>query len=76
VAVKCTNPEKACFKVAHCLESIRVFAASSARTCIGKMTLQEILDNRSAISGKVQEELLDTLKGWGFTIRTFEIKDI
>jgi len=45
-------------------------------TCVGKMTLQEILDNRSLISAKVQEDLQEDLKGWGFIIRSFEIKDI
>lgn len=76
VSVRCVDPIKACFNIAHCFESIRVFAASSARTCVGKMTLQEILDNRSLISAKVQEDLQEDLKGWGFIIRSFEIKDI
>jgi len=40
------------------------------------MTLQEILDNRSMVSAKVQEDLMEDLKTWGFNIRTFEIKDI
>lgn len=51
-------------------------ASSSARTCVGKMTLQEILDNRSMISAKVQEDLVEDLKTWGFTINMFEIKDL
>jgi regulator of protease activity HflC (stomatin/prohibitin superfamily) len=51
-------------------------ASSSARTCVGKMTLQEILDNRSMISAKVQEDLVEDLKTWGFSIRTFEIKEV
>lgn len=76
VAVRCVDPIKACFSVAHCFESIRVYASSSARTCVGKMTLQEILDNRSMVSAKVQEDLMEDLKTWGFNIRTFEIKDI
>jgi len=40
------------------------------------MTLQEILDNRSLVSAKVMEDMKEELKGWGFTIRSFEIKDI
>lgn len=28
------------------------------------------------ISAKVQEDLVEDLKGWGFTIRTFEVKDV
>jgi len=40
------------------------------------MTLQEILDNRSMVSAKVQEDLMEDLKTWGFNIRTFKIKDI
>lgn len=70
------DPTKACFSVAHCLESIRIFATSSVRTFVGKMTFQEILDNRSAISAKVQEDLTEDLQNWGFTIRTFEIKEL
>lgn len=76
VSVRCVDPIKACFSIAHCYEAIRVMASSSARTCVGKMTLQEILDNRSMISAKVQEDLVEDLRGWGFTIRTFEIKDV
>jgi len=51
-------------------------ASSSARTCVGKMTLQEILDNRSMVAAKVQEDLVDDLKTWGFSIRTFEINEL
>jgi len=40
------------------------------------MTLQEILNNRSIISAKVTEDMKDDLKTWGFSIRSFEIKDI
>jgi len=53
-----------------------VFAASSARTVVGKMTLQDILNNRSVVSAKVTEDMKEDLKSWGFTIRSFEIKDI
>jgi len=28
------------------------------------------------VSAKVQEDLMEDLKTWGFNIRTFEIKDI
>ena len=75
-AIRCIDAKKACFSVAHCLESIRIFASSSARTVIGKMTLQEILDNRSMISSMVMEDIKDELRMWGFTIRSFEIKDL
>lgn len=70
------DANKACFSVAHCLESIRLFATSSARTVVGKMTLQDILDNRSVISAKVIEDMRDDLKTWGFNIRSFEINEI
>jgi len=76
VAIRCVDAYKACFTVAHCIESIRVFASSSARTVVGKLTLQEILDNRSFVSAKVMEDMKEELKGWGFAIRSFEIKDI
>lgn len=40
------------------------------------MDLQEILDNRALISGKVQEDMSDDLKSWGFTITKFEISEL
>lgn len=75
-SVKCVDPEKAVFNVANCLEAIRTFAQSSVRTAVGKMELQEILDNRSLVSGKVQEDIRDDIAEWGFNITRFEISDL
>lgn len=75
-SVRCVDPEKAVFAVANCLAAIRVFAQSSVRTAVGKMDLQEILDNRSLVSGKVQEDVRDDIAEWGFNITRFEIADL
>jgi len=40
------------------------------------MDLQEILDNRSIISSKVEQDMKDDLKEWGFSINKFEVSDL
>jgi len=70
------DPEKAVFEVGNCKMAIRTFAMSSVRTACGKMDLQEILDNRSIISSKVEQDMKDDLKDWGFNINKFEISDL
>jgi len=40
------------------------------------MDLQEILDNRSIISSKVEQDMKDDLKDWGFSINKFEVSDL
>jgi len=40
------------------------------------MDLQEILDNRSIISSKVEVDMKDELKEWGFNINKFEVSDL
>jgi len=70
------DPEKAVFEVGNCKNAIRTFAMSSVRTACGKMDLQEILDNRSIISSKVEQDMKDDLKDWGFNINKFEINDL
>lgn len=40
------------------------------------MELQEILDSRALISGKVQQDMTEELKDWGFTITKFEVSEL
>jgi len=76
LTVKVIDSKKAVYGVARCIKAIRWFAQSSCRTAIGKMELQELLDNRSAVSNKVLEDVSDELKEWGFSISRFEIQDL
>lgn len=76
MSVKVVNAEKAAFNVQNCLSAIRVFAQSSVRTSIGKLELQEILDNRAVINEKVIADLKDEIEYWGFTVNRCEISSI
>jgi len=53
-----------------------VFAQSSVRTAVGKLELQEILDNRNVINTKVLSDLKDQIEAWGFTITRCEMSSI
>jgi len=75
-SVKVFDAEKAVFEVGNCKNAIRTFAMSSVRTAVGKMDLQEILDNRAIISSKVEQDMKDDLHDWGFNITKFEISDV
>lgn len=62
VSVKVFNPERAVFNVQNCLAAVRTFAQSSVRTSVGKLELQEILDNRGIINEKVIADLKDEIE--------------
>jgi len=62
--------------VQNCLNSIRIFAESSVRTAVGKLELQEILDNRQVINTKVLTDLKDEIMHWGFNIGRCELSSV
>lgn len=70
------NAEKAAFNVQNCISAIRILSQSSVRTSIGKLELQEILDNRAVINEKVLADLKDEIEYWGFNITRCEISSI
>jgi len=76
VSVKVVNPEWSVYKVQNCLNAIRIFAESSLRTAIGKLDLQEILDNRQLINTKVINDLKEEIVEWGFMINRCELNSV
>lgn len=74
--MKVFNIEASVYNIQNCLEAIRLFAQSSLRTAVGKMELQEILDNRNLVNQKVISDLKSDLEYWGFAITRCEISNI
>lgn len=71
--IRFRDPERVCYKVSSIIYAVKNLITSSARTAVGKMDIQELINNRDAVKLKVKADCADVLKEWGTDITRFEI---
>ena len=70
------SPAQAVLKVEQYMPATLQLAATTLRSIIGKMELDEVLAKRAEINTEVQEILDARVEQWGVDITAVEIKDI
>ena len=76
VYVEISSPMDAILRVEQYLPATLQLAATTLRSTIGRMELDEVLAKRAEINTEVQEILESRVEQWGVDITAVEIKDI
>ena len=76
VYVEIASPMDAILRVEQYLPATLQLAATTLRSIIGRMELDEVLAKRAEINTEVQEILESRVEQWGVNITAVEIKDI
>jgi regulator of protease activity HflC (stomatin/prohibitin superfamily) len=76
VYVEISSPRDAILRVEEYLPATLQLAATTLRSIIGRMELDEVLAKRAEINTEVQEILEARVEQWGVNITAVEIKDI
>ena len=76
VYVEIASPMDAILRVEQYLPATLQLAATTLRSIIGRMELDEVLAKRAEINTEVQEILEARVEQWGVNITAVEIKDI
>ena len=76
VYVEISSPMDAILRVEQYLPATLQLAATTLRSIIGRMELDEVLAKRAEINTEVQEILETRVEQWGVDITAVEIKDI
>ena len=76
VYVEISSPMDAILRVEQYLPATLQLAATTLRSIIGRMELDEVLAKRAEINTEVQEILESRVEQWGVDITAVEIKDI
>src|SRR5262245_16873095 len=76
VYVEIASPMDAILRVEEYMPATLQLAATTLRSIIGRMELDEVLAKRAEINGEVQEILEERVEQWGVNITAVEIKDI
>jgi regulator of protease activity HflC (stomatin/prohibitin superfamily) len=76
VYVEISSPMDAILRVEQYLPATLQLAATTLRSIIGRMELDEVLAKRAEINTEVQEILEARVEQWGVNITAVEIKDI
>ena len=76
VYVEVSSPMDAILRVEEYMPATLQLAATTLRSIIGKMELDEVLAKRAEINLEVQQILEERVEQWGVNITAVEIKDI
>jgi regulator of protease activity HflC (stomatin/prohibitin superfamily) len=76
VYIEIASPMDAILRVEQYLPATLQLAATTLRSIIGRMELDEVLAKRAEINTEVQEILESRVEQWGVNITAVEIKDI
>src|SRR5262245_55301744 len=76
VYIEIASPMDAILQVEQYLPATLQLAATTLRSIIGRMELDEVLAKRAEINTEVQEILEQRVEQWGVNITAVEIKDI
>jgi regulator of protease activity HflC (stomatin/prohibitin superfamily) len=76
VYIEIASPMDAILRVEQYLPATLQLAATTLRSIIGRMELDEVLAKRAEINTEVQEILETRVEQWGVNITAVEIKDI
>ncbi len=70
------NPELAIIAVEDCIMATGQIAQTTLRSVIGQFELDEILSQREAINGKLQQIIDEQTEPWGVKVSSVEVKAI
>lgn len=70
------DPLKVVVKIQDPMMAINQIAQTTLRSVIGQHELDELLSDREAINGKLQEIIDRQTEGWGIKIISVELKDV
>jgi regulator of protease activity HflC (stomatin/prohibitin superfamily) len=76
VYIEISSPMDAILRVEEYMPATLQLAATTLRSIIGRMELDEVLAKRAEINTEVQEILESRVEQWGVNITAVEIKDI
>src|SRR5690349_7303343 len=76
VYIEISSPMDAILRVEQYMPATLQLAATTLRSIIGRMELDEVLAKRAEINTEVQEILEARVEQWGVNITAVEIKDI
>ncbi|HEX3761990.1 MAG TPA: SPFH domain-containing protein [Kofleriaceae bacterium] len=76
VYIEISSPMDAILRVEQYMPATLQLAATTLRSIIGRMELDEVLAKRAEINTEVQEILESRVEQWGVNITAVEIKDI
>ncbi len=76
VYIEISSPMDAILRVEQYMAATLQLAATTLRSIIGRMELDEVLAKRAEINTEVQEILESRVEQWGVNITAVEIKDI
>jgi regulator of protease activity HflC (stomatin/prohibitin superfamily) len=76
VYIEISSPMDAILRVEQYMPATLQLAATTLRSIIGRMELDEVLAKRAEINNEVQEILESRVEQWGVNITAVEIKDI
>ncbi len=76
VYIEVSSPMDAILRVEEYMPATLQLAATTLRSIIGKMELDEVLAKRAEINLEVQQILEERVEQWGVNITAVEIKDI
>ena len=67
---------KAILKVENFFWAMSQMAQTTMRNAVGEVTLDELLQNRDKISGKIQQVIDSASDPWGIDVSSVELKDV
>lgn len=70
------NPTISVVNVENAALSTRLLSATTLRNILGTRTLQEILQDKEAVSREMQEYLDQATDDWGIRVERVEVKDV
>lgn len=71
-----TDPERAIVRVEDYRQAVYQTALTTLRNVVGQNCLDDVLQNRDKIDGKVQEIVDEVTEPWGVAIERVDIKDV
>ncbi|PLX25658.1 hypothetical protein C0580_02095 [Candidatus Parcubacteria bacterium] len=73
---KVVSAEKAVLEVEHFYYAVSQLAQTTMRDVVGEVTLDELLSNRDAISGRIQQIVDKATDPWGIKVVSVDLKHI
>lgn len=76
IYVRVMNPERAYFEVSNFKLATVALAQTTLRSVIGDMDLDDVLNQREKINGRLQDILDKSTDGWGVRVEGVEIREV
>ncbi|MDE2489621.1 MAG: slipin family protein [Elusimicrobia bacterium] len=76
VYFRVVDPEKAILSVENYVYATSQIAQTTLRSVLGKLDMDELLNNRDKINGELQQILDSHTEPWGIKVSTVEVKNV